>query len=153
MKTKKYCIHFFRRIGGQKKKTVHNKDNRPHLYGESVEYVTVPTDTQMGTLKVTGFLRGSPLNVNNLVHIPGLGDFQMSQIDAPTDHYKIDKSRDGEDAAMEPDQVRVFSRADPAQQVSLQRENIPDEMDAEQTWPTEDEIALAREGTFSRFTI
>lgn len=31
-------------------------------------------------------------------------------------------------------------------QTSLQRENIPDEMDAEQTWPTEEEIAHARAG-------
>lgn len=41
---------------------------------------------------------------------------------------------------------RILAKSTPAQQVSLQRENIPDEMDAEQTWPTEEEIAHAREG-------
>lgn len=52
------------------------------------------TDDSVGTLEVTGFLRGVPLNVNNLVHIPGLGDFQMSRIDAPpADIYKMDKNR------------------------------------------------------------
>lgn len=40
-----------------------------------------------GTLKVTGYLRGAPLSVNYLVHIPGLGDFQMAQIDAPFDPF------------------------------------------------------------------
>lgn len=38
-------------------------------------------------------------------------------------------------------------RSDPAKQVPLQRENIPDEMDAEQTWPTEEEIAHAQAET------
>lgn len=44
----------------------------------------------MGTLKITGFLRGSTLSVNGLVHIPGLGDFQMSQIDAASDPYSLE---------------------------------------------------------------
>jgi len=32
-------------------------------------------------MKVSGFLRGQPLSVNSLIHIPGWGDFQMEQID------------------------------------------------------------------------
>lgn len=47
----------------------------------------------LGTLKVTGYLRGTPLSVNNLVHIPGLGDFQMSQIDAPYDPLAPNKRK------------------------------------------------------------
>lgn len=47
----------------------------------------------MGTLKITGFLRGNTLSVNGLVHIPGLGDFQMSQIDAPVDPYSLEKDK------------------------------------------------------------
>ena len=31
-------------------------------------------------LKITGYLRSRPLSVNGLVHIPGVGDFQMSQV-------------------------------------------------------------------------
>lgn len=38
-------------------------------------------------------------------------------------------------------------RATASKQTPLQRENIPDEMDAEQTWPTEDEIAHAQAET------
>lgn len=35
-------------------------------------------------------MRGiTPLSVNNLVHIPGFGDFQMSCIKAPDDPYEI----------------------------------------------------------------
>lgn len=67
-----------------------NKDNRPHLHADGVEYVANADTPEYGTLKVTGFLRGNPLDVNNLVHIPGLGDFQMNQIDAADDKYKIE---------------------------------------------------------------
>lgn len=131
-----------RRIGGQKKNVIHNRNNRPHLFGDIVEFVPNPNPSEdEGLLKVTGFLRGTPLDVNGLVHIPGLGDFQMSQIDAPQDPYKLDKSRNAE---MQPE-VRVIAKADPNKQTSLQTENIPDPMDAEQTWPTEEEIAQSQQ--------
>ena len=39
----------------------------------------------IGTLKVSGFVRGTSLSVNSLVHLPGLGDFQLEQIDMPSD--------------------------------------------------------------------
>lgn len=57
-----------------------------------IDFVIKTLETN-GTLKVTGFLRGTSLSVNNLIHIPGLGDFQMSQIDAPDDPYVFDKKR------------------------------------------------------------
>ncbi len=41
----------------------------------------------MGTLKVSGFLRGGKLNVNHIVHIPDMGDFQLLQVDRPADPY------------------------------------------------------------------
>lgn len=136
-------LNMLRRIGGQKKNILHNAANRPHLHAEKVEYVP-DADGENGTLKLTGFLRGIPLDVNGLVHIPGLGDFQMSQIDAPTDPHKYDKSKEAE---MTTTEVRVIAKSEPSKQTSLQTENIPDEMDAEQTWPTEDEIANANEET------
>ena len=42
--------------------------------------------------------------------------------------------------------VRVLEKADVARQESLQSEVIPDPMEGEQTWPTEEELAEA-EGT------
>lgn len=138
------------RIGGQKKNTLHNKDNRPHLHADAVEFVPNTTDVALGTLKVTGFLRGKSLSVNGLVHVPGLGDFQMSQIDKAVDRYKLDAAqRDGVDTEMgdEAEEVQVLDRADPTRQTSLVKENIPDEMDAEQTFPTDEEIAAAQAET------
>lgn len=124
------------------------------MHADAVEFVPnggTADNAAFGTLKVTGFLRGRTLNVNGLVHLPGLGDYQMSQIDKAVDRYKLDATRrnnDGADAEMsDVDQVQVLDRADPKQQTSLVKENIPDEMDAEQTFPTDEEIAAAQAET------
>lgn len=145
----------YSRIGGQKKNTLLNKENRPHLHADAVEFVPNADDSAVGTLKVTGFLRGKPLNVNGLVHVPGLGDFQMGQIDKAVDRYKLDaaarQTADGDDEMADSEvlnvEVEVLVRADPAKQTSLVKENVPDEMDAEQTFPTDEEIAAAQAET------
>lgn len=41
--------------------------------------------------------------------------------------------------------IRLLEKCDPAKQESLDSENVPDPMDAEQTWPTEEEIQMAQE--------
>lgn len=40
-------------------------------------------------------------------------------------------------------EVRVLEKADASRQESLQSENIPGEMEGEQTWPTEEEMEEA----------
>lgn len=86
-------FNLFRRIGTQKKNTLHNKHNRPHLYAENVEYVENTSDQNAGILKVTGHLRGIGLDVNGLLHIPNLGDFQMTQIDLDDDPFRHDRDK------------------------------------------------------------
>lgn len=39
--------------------------------------------------------------------------------------------------------IRILERCDPAKQESLDSENIPDPMDAEQTWPTQEDYEMA----------
>lgn len=143
-------LNVLRRIGGQKKNILLNKENRPHLFADRVEYEpgldgntkpTVSTFNHEGLLKVTGFLRGKSLDVNGLVHIPGLGDFQMNQIDSPVDPNKLEKNE------MKAIELKILAQVDPQKQTSLQSENIPDAMDAEQTWPTEEEIKESQKET------
>lgn len=131
------ALNLLRKIGAGKKNVQHNRMNRPHLYAEHAEY----TDD---TLKLTGFLRGVPLDVNELVHIPGLGDFQLSQIDGPADPFPLEKRPAGAVEDMTNKSVRILAVADPNTQTSLDCENIPDEMDQEQPFPTEEEIAAAQ---------
>ncbi|KAG5893678.1 hypothetical protein JTB14_021974 [Gonioctena quinquepunctata] len=136
-------INVLRRIGNQKRKSVLYRDRRPHLFGEEVQYIP---DEQgaLGTLKITGYLRGTALSVNQLIHIPGLGDFQMSQIDAPFDPNRLDKNNKAKDSnSMESDEqlmVRILQKCDPNKQESLDSENVPDPLDAEQTFPTNEEL-------------
>ena len=53
-----------------------------------------------GTLKLSGYVRGESLDVNQLVHLPGLGDYQMTQIDQLDDPFPLgvvgNKDRRGE---------------------------------------------------------
>lgn len=97
----------------------------------------------LGTLKVTGYLRGISLSANQLIHIPGLGDFQLSQIDSPPDPNKINTLRKNDMESSGDVFVKILEKADPSKQESLISENVPDPMDAEQTWPTNEEIEMA----------
>ena len=114
-----------------------------------------------GTLKVTGYLRGTSLSVNSLVHVLGMGTFQMVQIDSVSDPYLVSKQRcitifqfchllfnttlccrTNSDEKI--DIIRVLECEDPNLQESLQSENVLNPMDAEQTWPTEEDLLIAK---------
>jgi hypothetical protein len=80
------------------------------------------------------------------VHIPGWGDFQLAQLDAPEDPHPLitgTNRKDGADSEMEASNDRLLETADPKKQESLVSENVPDPMDAEQTWPTAEEMEEA----------
>lgn len=62
-------------------------------------------------MKVSGFLKGQPLSVNSVIHIPGWGDFQMEQIDLIAND--LIKSFIGKDM-----QTTVLEIANPKLQVS-----------------------------------
>ncbi|XP_011306293.1 pre-rRNA-processing protein TSR1 homolog [Fopius arisanus] len=136
------ALNLLRKAGAQKQRAVAYRNRRPHLIAEKLKFTSSGENT--GTLEISGYLRGQPLSVNSLIHIPDFGDFQMTQIDASDDPYPLDKSRKHEDE-LKMAETRVLEVADPATQESLQSENIPDPMDAEQTWPTEEELAQAQD--------
>ncbi|KIJ49414.1 hypothetical protein M422DRAFT_225108 [Sphaerobolus stellatus SS14] len=108
---------------------VHWRQGRSWLLSEEVQW----EDTDGGTLKVTGVVRGAPLSVNRLVHIPNFGDFQQSQL------YSAPRvsSRKGA-SVMEVEPSQLASATDDAD--SLISTNDPDTMANEQTWPTEEEM-------------
>lgn len=85
-------VNILRKIGNQKRRSVIYRDRRPHIYAESVEFISNATGPY-GTLKLTGYLRGANLSVNGLVHLPGIGDFQMTQIDTAPEPYSLDTKR------------------------------------------------------------
>ncbi|NXM54304.1 TSR1 protein, partial [Illadopsis cleaveri] len=149
-----------RHLSSQKQRHLAFRDRRAHLLACAAEFVPSQDSDLLGTLKVSGFVRGQTLNVNSLVHIVGHGDFQLSQVDAPPDPLSLnprvvkgqkrsqdmevqDDSANGADE-MEED-VKVLMKADPSKQESLQSEVVPDPMEGEQTWPTEEELQEAED--------
>lgn len=136
-------LNILRKIGTQKRKSVSYRDRRANMLAEKVVFINDAEGT-MGTLKITGFLRGNTLSVNGLVHIPGLGDFQMSQIDAPVDPYSLEKDKKNDTCEDEQGRqlVKILQEAEAARQESLESENVPDPLNAEQTWPTEEEMQM-----------
>ncbi|XP_062448347.1 pre-rRNA-processing protein TSR1 homolog isoform X2 [Rhea pennata] len=147
-----------RHLATQKQRHLAFRDRRAHLLAYAAEFVPSQESDLVGTLKVSGFVRGQTLSVNSLVHIVGHGDFQMSQVDAPPDPLSLnprvvkgqkrsqdmdiqDDSVNGADE-MEED-VKVLMKADASKQESLESEVVPDPMEGEQTWPTEEELQEA----------
>ncbi|GFR85009.1 pre-rRNA-processing protein TSR1 homolog [Elysia marginata] len=140
----------WRQITNLAEKTIHFREQRPYLLSEKIEFELNKQTAEVGTLKLSGYLRGSALDVNQLVHLPGWGDFQMAQIDQMDDPYPLlvkgnkdrREKRDNSvaDQEMEDATSKSFRLAVATNPESLQSEVVPDEMDQEQTWPTAEEL-------------
>nr|XP_020765436.1 pre-rRNA-processing protein TSR1 homolog isoform X4 [Odocoileus virginianus texanus]XP_020765437.1 pre-rRNA-processing protein TSR1 homolog isoform X4 [Odocoileus virginianus texanus] len=148
-----------RQLANQKQRHLAFRDRRAYLFAHAADFVPSEENDLMGTLKISGYVRGQALNVNSVLHIIGHGDFQMKQIDAPVDPFPLNlrviRSSKDSGAAMEicsadavadmEEDLKVLMKADPDRQASLQTEVIPDPMEGEQTWPTEEELSEAHD--------
>ncbi|XP_010530334.1 PREDICTED: pre-rRNA-processing protein TSR1 homolog [Tarenaya hassleriana] len=140
-------LHKFMWLFKEQRLTVpHWRSQRPYLVAQKVETLVDDESTGKCTLVLSGYLRARKLSVNQLVHVAGLGDFQLSKIEVLNDPFPL-HARKGHDS-MECDDLHreeVVSSLlpDPAKQEPLVFENIPDPLAGEQTWPTEEEIAEA----------
>lgn len=147
-----------RQVATQKQRHLAFRDRRSYLMVQRADFLPVDSSGLVGTLKVSGYIRGQTLNVNSLVHIVGHGDFQMSQIDASEDPYPLNPrgsrthTKKGEDTEMkeepiggEMEEVKVLMKADTKEQEPLLTEVVPDPMEGEQTWPTEEELKEAED--------
>uniref|UniRef100_A0A3Q3JQ48 Pre-rRNA-processing protein TSR1 homolog n=2 Tax=Monopterus albus TaxID=43700 RepID=A0A3Q3JQ48_MONAL len=163
------AILLLRHLGTQRQRKLGFRSRRSHLLAQHATFTpncpaegTGAGPTGLGTLCVSGYVRGRPLRVDRLVHISGHGDFQLSQIDAPSDPLPlnltapraakpgiggdVDMPDGGEDEAA----VRVLMKADPSCRESLLAEAEVDPMEGEQTWPTETELLEAEEARKSK---
>ncbi|KAK2110578.1 ribosome biogenesis protein tsr1 [Saguinus oedipus] len=150
-----------RQLANQKQQHLAFRDRRAYVFAHAVEFVPSEENNFVGNLKISGYVRGQTLNVNRLLHIVGHGDFQMKQIDAPVDPFPLNprviKSQKHPDMAMEicatdtvddmEEDLKILMKADPDRQESLQTEVIPDPMEGEQTWPTEEELNFLKESS------
>ncbi|KAJ3070278.1 hypothetical protein HDU98_006694, partial [Podochytrium sp. JEL0797] len=121
---------FARHVSGQTPKGTVWRDRHSYVLSEGVEFVE--TTEGRGVLKVVGHIRGEKLSANRLIHVPGFGEFQIQKITT------CPVERNGE--VIDP---AVLMIPDPELQDNLVSFNTPDPLDAEQTWPTEEELAEA----------
>ncbi|CAF0812694.1 unnamed protein product [Brachionus calyciflorus] len=105
---------------------------RSYVVAEKYEYEPYKINPEMGTLKLYGYLRGQNLSANSLIHLPSLGTYQMSEI------YALKKLMGDQE------NWELVQQADPSKQENLEIEAHYDDMNTEQTWPTEQELADAQ---------
>ncbi len=108
-------------------KTINWRSERSYMCGLKAETVDA------NTLSVSGYLRGKPLHVNQLVHIPGMGNFNILKMYESPDPYALKRHKvlDGD---------RLIAVADPAKLPDMTEEAEPDLLAGDQTWPTMDEM-------------
>ncbi|GBG27889.1 Pre-rRNA-processing protein TSR1-like [Hondaea fermentalgiana] len=130
--------HFVRALMESKLKRIAWRSERSYMLGYKSSY-----EAASQTLKVSGYLRGRPLDVHQLVHVVGHGTYQLAQIEAARDPFPERAHRADaleSDAAMAEDGSAALAVADPALTPSLQEEATPDLLAGEQTWPTNEEM-------------
>ena len=123
-----------RYLSEQKLRGLKWRDVKPYFLVDACRWedpdaAPVPNDadeTPSKNLNVSGYLRGKVLSANQLFHLTGYGTYQIAKI--------CDK--DG----------NVISLPDENQE-SLQYCQVPDPMEGEQTWPTEEELKEAEAET------
>lgn len=163
--TEQEIFLLLRTIAEQKRKTVNLRHKRPYMLADQVQFESSSSE-DVGTLAVTGFVRGECLDVNRLVHIVGWGDYQINRIDAAVNPFSNSKARkekknkgqgdgtmavDGTNSqgdcsiVVEMGNQETLVKHDPSLRQDLVREAEVDPLDAEQTWPTEEEIQEAKE--------
>jgi len=138
-----------RSVSDHKRKNLGMWHQRTFMLGEKVEF-------EDGVLKVTGFLRGKrDLDVNKLVHISGWGSYQVKQIDKVAEHCPFMRNDGMTRVKFGPVIPSDFHQwevirsrlvaSDPGMQEDLKAVNEIDPLNAEQTFPTDDEIKLANQ--------
>ncbi|RLN44416.1 hypothetical protein BBO99_00000851 [Phytophthora kernoviae] len=140
-------------------KVIHWREARSYMLATTATFVPgseAQNDKgeQVGDLQMNGYLRGKPLSVNQLVHITDVGTFQMSRITRAgarqVQRGKMDAGMSVKPpvapvAAAQDDADLVLATADPAMQEDLRFEAEYDPFAAEQTWPTNEELAEAEQ--------
>ncbi|KAL4620615.1 hypothetical protein ACB094_06G127100 [Castanea mollissima] len=124
----------------------HWRNQRPYVMAQTADMVVDDGNLEKCTMLLTGYLRAHSLSVNQLVHVSGAGDYQLTKIEILKDPFPLNprKEQDLMDADEVHDVEVIRSLApDPEKQEPLLVENIPDPLDGEQTWPTEAEMAEA----------
>ncbi|CAI2334771.1 unnamed protein product [Caenorhabditis sp. 36 PRJEB53466] len=126
-------LQLLRTFNETKKKPLTLQARHSYLLVENLE-CSQKTDSTC-TLVAQGYLRGPEWSANNLVHLPGFGDFPVSRIETAVDPHPLKTGG-------KVPETQIIAKSDEKRQ-PLETEIIPNEMDGEQTWPTREELEEA----------
>ena len=117
---------------------------RPYVLAHRREVVPNAEDDRFATVIVEGYVRGDSGNANQLWNLPGVGDFPVAKIESILEPPEARlNARADKDDTMEGDEVLMTWTRDDSIAQPVMRENEPDEMAGEQTWPTATELQNA----------
>ncbi|KAI9503688.1 ribosome biogenesis protein tsr1 [Coemansia spiralis] len=131
------ALAILRMVTAQVPKGIKWRHARPYILADSVDFQPSSEDPQVGRLALTGYLRGGNLSANRLVHLPNFGDFQIDTIY----HVPVALEDAKGNSIEEDDEPMVIDQPNPDIQDSLVEANEPDQLNNEQTWPEEEEMA------------
>ncbi|CAK9866951.1 unnamed protein product [Sphagnum jensenii] len=151
------CQQLLRHLANQRLATPLWRTQRPFILAQQLEYEVDPLSPEVGTLRLSGYVRARALSVNQLVHVAGVGDFQLSQVDTLEDPCPIHQQQkqaiaikgnnmlveEKNSSSVQTKGCIAVAVPNVAVQESVIVENTPDALAGEQTWPTEEELMEA----------
>nr|XP_018483980.1 PREDICTED: pre-rRNA-processing protein TSR1 homolog [Raphanus sativus] len=138
--------NFMRLFKEQRLSVPHWRSQRPYVVAEKVGMLVGDESSGKCTLLLSGYLRARKLSVNQLVHVSGVGDFQLSEVEVLKDPFPLNERKKQNYMELDDlheEEVLRSLHPDPMKQEPLVAENTPDPLAGEQTWPTEAEMAEA----------
>ncbi|KAH9303457.1 hypothetical protein KI387_015040, partial [Taxus chinensis] len=147
--TKDDCQKLLRHFSEQRLSVPQWRNQRPFLMAQKVEFATSEQDLGRSTLLLSGYVRAHSLSVDQLVHVPGAGDYRLDQIDILEDPFPLNQCQKDKGDSMQLDdnsQSQKVIRSllpNTLEQELIVVENVPDPLAGEQTWPTKEELAEA----------
>jgi pre-rRNA-processing protein TSR1 len=118
------------------------RDLRAHMLVDESKFEVSPTDTAVGMLTLSGYVRGRAWDCNELVYLPGVGAFQVDSILAATD--PCERRSAHRDAVMASAEAQVLATPTETREPLDMEAAAPSGEDGEQTWPDEDDFAHAK---------
>ncbi|KAL0796915.1 hypothetical protein Bca101_068292 [Brassica carinata] len=135
---------FMRLFKEQRLIVPHWRSQRPYVVAEKVGMLVADESSGKCTLLLSGYLRARKLYVNQLVHVSGVGDFQLSEVEVLKDPFPLNERKKQNSMELDDLHDEAVLRSlhpDPMKQEPLVAENTPDPLAGEHTWTTEAEMA------------
>lgn len=147
------CQKLMRHLSEQRPLAPQWRNQRTFVMAQQIDISAYEQDAGRCTLLISGYVRARNLSINQLVHVPGAGDFQLDQIDVLEDPYPLNERQKHKKDHMQLDDIRQNDKVirsllpNSSEQELVIVENVPDPLAGEQTWPTEQELAEADKST------